>query len=284
MEIIIITGMSGAGKTAVLNICQDSEYYTLDNLPPKLIREVIILLQNSNMNRNKLALVMDIRGGEFFDDLSNEVQSLKEEGLNVKLLFIDSSDETLIKRYKELRRPHPNGKELTIEQSIHQERERLDYLKSLSDYYIDTSNMNIPKLKNRIEKILGNEVVFNIQFISFGFKNGIVKEADYIFDVRFSENPFYVAELKKLSGLDEEVKNFVLGKAEVQEFMYRVEDLIDYLIPYFELQGKSSLTIGIGCTGGKHRSTAIAEELYKRYKRKANGKKVEIFHRDKNLW
>lgn len=284
MEVLIITGMSGAGKTSALNLCQDNDYYSLDNLPPKLIKDVIMLMQNSNMDKHKLAIVTDTRGGEFFKDLSEEIKLLKEEGIKVKLLFIDCADETLIKRYKELRRPHPQGKGLTIEQAIFLERKELETIKDKSDYYIDTTNINLARLKSRIEKIVGKSSIFSLQFISFGFKNGIVKEADYVFDVRFSENPFYIPKLKPLTGLDKEVRDFVLSKDEVKVFIDKVTDLIDFVIPSFDAQGKSSLVIAIGCTGGKHRSTAISEKLYSIYKLKETDKKVEIFHRDKNLW
>lgn len=282
MDLVIITGMSGAGKTAALNLCQDNDYYVLDNLPPSLIKDVIALLQGSKMSKSKLALVIDIRGGEFFDDLYEEIEYLKERGVNIKILFIDASDETLLKRYKELRRPHPQGKGLTLLQAIKKEREELSKLKKMADYYLDTSYFNLQRLRYNIGKILGNDSNFLIQFVSFGYKNGILKEADYVFDVRFTDNPFYIEDLKDFSGKEKKVSDYVLGNKEVEDFLTKVDDLLSSLVPHFERQGKPSLMVGIGCTGGKHRSVAISEELHKRFIQK--GMNAEIYHRDQNMW
>lgn len=281
MEIIIITGMSGAGKTAALNLCQDNEYYTLDNLPPKLIKDVVGLLETSKMEISKLALVIDVRGGEFFKDLISEIENLKSLGANLKVLFIDASDEVLLKRYKELRRPHPISKSITLEKAIKLERENLKEIRGISDYIIDTSIYNLQSLKVNLEDTIGIQKKPLINIVSFGFKNGILKEADFVFDVRFTENPFYIPSLKNKNGKDNEVAKYVLEKDEVQNFIFKSSDLIKDIMPSFEAQGKKSIVLGIGCTGGKHRSVAIAEELGK----KLSGKiKVEIYHRDSNMW
>lgn len=282
MEVLIITGMSGAGKSAILNLCQDNEYYTLDNLPPKLIFDVIELLKNSKKEHSKLALVIDIRGGEFFDDLYAVVDKMKKTGIDLKIIYADASDRVLLNRYKELRRPHPHGKGFTIEGAIQQERAVMDRIKNMADFYIDTSNLSLARLKMNVERIIVKDSRFLIQFVSFGFKRGILEEADFVFDVRFSENPFYYEELKEKNGRDREVKDFVLAKAEVVSFIDRVEDLIKSLVTDFEKQAKPSLVIGIGCTGGKHRSVVVAEELYKRFEK--TNYKVEIHHRDQNMW
>lgn len=282
MEVLIITGMSGAGKSAILNLCQDNEYYTLDNLPPRLIFDVIELLKSSKKEYSKLALVIDIRGGEFFDDLYAVVDKMKKAGINIKIVYADASDRVLLNRYKELRRPHPNGKGLTIEAAIQTERAEMDRLKKMADFYIDTSNLSLARLKMNVERIIVKDSRFLLQFVSFGFKRGILEEADFVFDVRFSENPFYYEDLKEKNGKDKEVKDFVLNKSEVLGFIDKVEDLIKSLVKDFEKQAKPSLVIGIGCTGGKHRSVVVAEELYKRFEK--TNYKVEIHHRDQNMW
>lgn len=281
MEIIIITGMSGAGKTAALNLCQDNDYYTLDNLPPKLIKDVIFLLKSSTEQKNKLALVIDVRGGDFFHDLANVINELKLENHKVKVIYIDASNEILIKRYKELRRPHPLGKSMTIQSAIEKERHDLEEVRKIADEIIDTSDFNLPRLKLNLERVLHANLEFKTQLVSFGFKHGMLSEADVVFDVRFSENPFYNPELKDLSGRDPRVSDYVLNHEQVQFFIKKLDELIEYLIPYYEENGKESLVVGIGCTGGKHRSVAIVEELYKRMK---NSENVEIYHRDSNLW
>lgn len=281
MEIIIITGMSGAGKTAALNLCQDNDYYTLDNLPPKLIKDVIFLLKSSTEQKNKLALVIDVRGGDFFHDLANVINELKLENHKVKVIYIDASNEILLKRYKELRRPHPLGKSMTIQSAIEKERHDLEEVRKIADGIIDTSDFNLPRLKLNLERVLHANLEFKTQLVSFGFKHGILSEADVVFDVRFSENPFYNPELKDLSGRDPRVSDYVLNHEQVQFFIKKLDELIEYLIPYYEENGKESLVVGIGCTGGKHRSVAIVEELYKRMK---NSENVEIYHRDSNLW
>ncbi|MDO5027565.1 MAG: RNase adapter RapZ [Tissierellia bacterium] len=283
MDLVIITGMSGAGKTAVLNLCQDKDYYTLDNLPPSLIKDVIRLLEGAKIKKTKLALVIDIRGGEFFKDLYEEIDRLKkEEDHDLKLIFIDASDDVILKRYKELRRPHPQGKGLTLLQAIKSERQELSKLRDMADYYVDTTHFNLPKLQYNIGKILGHDSRFLLQFVSFGFKNGILKEADFVFDVRFTPNPFYIADLKDLNGQDKKVRDFVMADDRVGQFIQRVEDMLLSLSPDFERLGKSSLMVGIGCTGGKHRSVAIAEELNRRFLEKNINS--EIYHRDQNMW
>ena len=279
MEVLIITGMSGAGKTAVLNLCQDNDYYTLDNLPPTLISQVIELLESSNISK-KLAMVIDIRGKEFFNSLMEEVTKLRMSGNKVKILYVDSSDEVLIRRYKELRRPHPQGKELTIEEAIEQERQIMKTLKEQANYYLDTSDFNMARLRLNISKIIGSIEKFEVRLVSFGFKYGVLEEADLIFDARFSPNPFYVQKLKAKNGYDEEVKNYVLERHEVEWMIDHVDQYVQKLSKYYLKEGKTVLTIGIGCTGGKHRSVAIANELNKRLA-KFNS---TVFHRDSNMW
>ena len=245
------------------------------------VKDVIFLLKASTEQKNKLALVIDVRGGDFFYDLAKVIAELKKEGHKVKVIYIDASDKTLLKRYKELRRPHPLGKSMTIERAIQKERKDLEEVKKISDVQFDTSDFNLPRLKLNLERILASDSEFKTQIVSFGFKNGILNEADILFDVRFSENPFYNPELKNLTGKDAKVSEYVLSHEQVQFFIRKLYEMIEYLIPFYKKNGKESLVIGIGCTGGKHRSVAISEELYERLK---NIENVEIYHRDSNLW
>lgn len=279
MEILIITGMSGAGKTAVLNLCQDNEYYCIDNMPPELIKHFLYLVERSNVQYNKLAFVVDVRSAAFNKELLNEINDLKKS-YTVKIVFIDAGDDTLIKRYKEKRRPHPI-KGLTIENALKEERKYLKQIAKKADYYIDTSEYSLPRLKNMIESALFGCKDFSIQIVSFGFKYGILSEADLVFDVRFTTNPFYIPELKSLNGLDQAVKKYVLEDKMVITFINKVENLIREFSPYYQKEGKSNLVIGIGCTGGQHRSPAIAEELKNRLEKDFS---IGVFHRESNMW
>ncbi|MDO4779112.1 MAG: RNase adapter RapZ [Tissierellia bacterium] len=279
MEILIITGMSGAGKTSVLNLCQDNEYYCIDNMPPELIKHFLYLVERSNVQYNKLAFVVDVRSAVFNKELLNEINDLKKS-YTVKIVFIDASDDTLIKRYKEKRRPHPI-KGLTIENALKEERKYLKQIAKKADYYIDTSEYSLPRLKNMIESALFGCKDFSIQIVSFGFKYGILSEADLVFDVRFTTNPFYIPELKSLNGLDQAVKEYVLEDKMVITFINKVENLIREFSPYYQKEGKSNLVIGIGCTGGQHRSPAIAEELKNRLEKDFS---IGVFHRESNMW
>lgn len=280
MEILIITGMSGAGKTSVLNICQDNDYYSIDNIPPKLINEYFDLIKEESVNYKKFAFVIDVRVGDFLVDLEDEVKNLRKLGHDVKILFLDASDEELVRRFQEKRRPHPL-KDLTLSNAIEEERKKLRNVRELTDVYIDTSGNNLAILNNKLLRVIGVESHANIQVVSFGFKYGSLKEADYIFDVRFIDNPFYIDSLKRLSGQDQSVKDYVLNFDVTKQFLNKVEELIDTVLPGFIIQSKSNLVIGIGCTGGKHRSVAIAEELSKRFSKKC---KTSVFHRDQKSW
>ncbi len=280
MEIVIITGMSGAGKTSAINICQDNDYYTIDNLPPNLLYDYIEYIKKENITTDKFAFVVDIRVGRQLAYLNDVIENMSDDGINVKVLFLDASDDELVKRFQEKRRPH-TYKDIPLERAISKERKELKEIKEISDYYINTTNMKLAELSNSILDVLEVSKEINIQVISFGFKHGILKEADYLFDVRFIENPYYNKSLKNLTGLDREVKEFVEKHNEIFEFVDKVENLIDFLTPYFKKQGKHNIVIGIGCTGGKHRSVVISELLNERFSKKY---KSTIFHRDSKLW
>ncbi|MFR6143215.1 MAG: RNase adapter RapZ [Finegoldia sp.] len=285
MEVVIITGMSGAGKTASSDIFEDLGYYTLDNMPPSLLLSFIDLTTKSKKKINKIACVMDIRGGEFFDDLMKSITLLKSQSIDVRILYLDASDAILIRRYKEHRRPHPLAINGNISQGIANERELLSEARNAADFIINTSNLTLGELRRKILSAFSLENVdtrLAISVVSFGFKHGILLDADLIFDVRFLPNPYYIEELKKSSGLNTNIKEYVFGFDETNEFLDKLLDMLEFLIPKYAKEGKTNLVIGIGCTGGKHRSVAIAQALTE--KLEGNGEKVYVSHRDQKFW
>ena len=283
MEAVIITGMSGAGKTLALNHFEDMGYYCMENLPPKFIVDFVELINNSTKSIEKLAIVIDVRA-RFFEDLSETIQNLKKMDCELKVLFLDASNRTLINRYKELRRPHPVNPNGALSDSIELEREMLSEIKDNSDIIIDTTRLSASSFKNKLNTLFFNgnkkDLVINIE--SFGFKNGILVEADLVFDVRFLPNPYYIEELKELNGKDDEIQNYVMGFGDSKIFLNKVVDLLEFLIPKYKAEGKNMLTIGVGCTGGKHRSVCLAEKIYSELKREHPN--VNISHRDERLW
>lgn len=283
MEAVIITGMSGAGKTLALNHFEDMGYYCMENLPPKFIVDFIELINNSTKGIEKLAIVIDVRV-RFFEDLSETIQNLKKMGCELKVLFLDASSRTLINRYKELRRPHPINPSGSLSDSIELEREMLNDIKDKSDIIIDTTRLSSTGFKNKLNTLFfnGNKRALIINIESFGFKNGILVEADLVFDVRFLPNPYYIEELKELNGKDEKIQNYVISFEDSNIFLNKIVDLLEFLIPKYKSEGKSMLTIGIGCTGGKHRSVSLAEKLFLELKK--NHSNVNISHRDERLW
>lgn len=283
MEAVIITGMSGAGKTLALNHFEDMGYYCMENLPPKFIVDFVELINNSTKSIEKLAIVIDVRA-RFFEDLSETIQNLKKMDCELKVLFLDASNRTLINRYKELRRPHPVNPNGALSDSIELEREMLSEIKDNSDIIIDTTRLSASSFKNKLNTLFFNgnkkDLVINIE--SFGFKNGILVEADLVFDVRFLPNPYYIEELKELNGKDDEIQNYVMDFDDSKIFLNKVVDLLEFLIPKYKAEGKNMLTIGVGCTGGKHRSVCLAEKIYSELKKEHSN--VNISHRDERLW
>lgn len=286
MKVVIVTGMSGAGKTAALNALEDMGYYAVDNLPPDLIKDFIKLLSNNKSNITKTAIVVDIRSGALFSKIYEEILLLKNAGEDISILFLDARDEILIRRFKQLRRPHPLGNTGNILSEIGEERSRLKHLKDNATYIIDTSTLTLGELKSRILSFYGSEDSkkenINITIMSFGFKNGTLLDADLVFDVRFIPNPYYVDELKEKTGEDDEVRDFVFKYERTKIFLEKVKDLVNYLLPFYKEEGKSNLVIGIGCTGGRHRSVAIANELGREFEEK--GETVYVSHRDYRYW
>ncbi|MCA5586840.1 RNase adapter RapZ [Finegoldia magna] len=285
MEVVIITGMSGAGKSASSDIFEDLGYYTLDNMPPSLLLNFIDLTTKSKKKINKIACVVDIRGGEFFADLMKSITLLKNQSIDVRILYLDASDEILIRRYKEHRRPHPLALNGNISQGIFNERELLTEVRNSADSIINTSNLTLGELRRKILSAFSLKDVdtkLAISVVSFGFKHGILLDADLVFDVRFLPNPYYIEELKKSSGLNTDIKDYVFGFEEANEFLDKLVDMMEFLIPKYSKEGKTNLVIGIGCTGGKHRSVAIAQALTARLE--GNGEKVYVSHRDQKFW
>lgn len=281
MKIIVVAGMLAAGKSVALRFFQDRGFYCVDNLPPKLIDTFIELLDKSEPKTENIAIVLDARGSAFFDDIDEILDSLKNER-GADVLYIDADDDVLISRYKKNRRKHLISGNDRIEVAIKKERKSMEEVKKRADLIIDTSKL----LERDFEKILHDcygkigdiSSEFSINISSFGFKYGILHDADIVYDVRFLPNPFYIKELKPLTGKNQEVSDYVFSFDESKEFMDKLEDIIAFTIPYYIKEGKAQLVIGIGCTGGRHRSVAIASELAKRIEEK--GYIVTEEHRD----
>lgn len=282
MRFVIVTGMSGAGKSTALKMLEDVGYFCIDNLPIPLIPKLSELLSVPNAEINQVALGLDIRSGQNFDELKASLADLDQSELNYKILFLDASENVLVKRYKETRRQHPLSTDGRIDQGIREERVKLSYLKEKADYIIDTSQMLTRELKAELDKIFVENRKFKnlyITIVSFGFKYGIPSDADLVFDVRFLPNPYYIDDLRPKSGNDREVREFVMNNEKAREFMKKLSDMIRFLIPNYILEGKHQLVVAVGCTGGKHRSVTLANELFEGLQG-AGEYGVKIEHRD----
>ena len=281
MRLLIITGISGAGKSLVVKYLEDIGFFCVDNLPPLLIRKFVEICIQSRGKINKIALVIDIRGGELFNDLVPELNDLKDAGIAFEILFLEASDNVLIKRFKESRRIHPLAEDGRLIEGINKERKILSEIRKNATHVIDTSNLTPRQLKEEIMGIFLEGKRFEgmiINIISFGFKYGIPIDCDLVFDVRFIPNPYYIDSMKKQTGKNEAVRDYVLGFKETSEFLAKLKDMLEFLIPNYIKEGKSQLVIGIGCTGGRHRSVAISESLYKYLSEREH--RVVIDHRD----
>ena len=281
MEFLIITGMSGAGKSLCVKYFEDIGYFCVDNLPPSLVPKFAeICLQGQN-KMDRIALIMDIRGGSMFLDLFPALESLAAYGISYKILFLEAQDNVLVKRFKETRRMHPLSPEGRILDGIREERRILQPVKEKAHYIIDTSNLTPRQLKQEIHNLFVEGTPFSgliISVISFGFKYGVPIDCDLVFDVRFIPNPYYIDSLKNITGNDEEVSEYVMSFHESRVFLTKIVDLLDFLIPNYVKEGKNQLVIGIGCTGGKHRSVTIANQLFDILK--AKNSSVVLEHRD----
>lgn len=279
INLLIITGMSGAGKTVAVQSLEDLGYFCVDNLPPVLIPKFAELVKQSAGSMEKVALVIDLRGREFFESLSAVIDSLREiNGLSFQILYLDANDQTLVSRYKETRRRHPLSTDGSPLQGIHAERRLLQEIKGSAHQIIDTSQMKPAQLKEKIISQYGQQgSTLTINLMSFGFKYGSPIDVDLMFDVRFLPNPHYVEELRPKTGCEREVAEYVMNHKDTQEFMVRLIDFLQFTLPHYQREGKSQLVIGIGCTGGKHRSVAIVEHLGEYFSKDFT---VRISHRD----
>ena len=282
MRFVVVTGMSGGGKSTALKMLEDAGFYCVDNLPVSLIEKFVELVSVPASEISKVALGLDVRTDQSFEETTKILDQLRAGGYDFEILFMDASEEALIKRYKETRRIHPLAVDGRVESGVRQERKIMENIRKHADYVIDTSRLLTRELKEELDRIFVRNEEYNslmITIMSFGFKHGIPADADLVFDVRFLPNPFYVDELKKKTGNDREVQEYVLGFPEAEIFLAKLTDMIKFLIPNYVKEGKYQLVVGIGCTGGKHRSVTLANELYKRMKDKGTYG-MKLYHRD----
>ena len=281
IQFVVITGQSGAGKSEAIRCFEDMGYFCVDNLPPTLISRMSELCLIPGSNIKKVALVIDVRGGEFFNDLQQELQNLEKSGVPYNILFLQASDETLFNRFKETRRRHPLVPEGSVSEGIKEEGRILEAVKGNADIVMDTSEISATDLRDQIRTYflgLEKQKTLFVTAVSFGYKYGAPVEADLIIDVRFLPNPHYIDELRDFNGKDKQIRDFVLERKETKEFVKKFFDLLSFILPYYVKEGKSYLTIALGCTGGTHRSVTLTEETGNFLKKK--GYNVTIRHRD----
>lgn len=282
MRIVIVTGISGAGKSTALKMLEDVGYFCVDNLPVPLLPKFMEMLILPGSEYTKVALGIDIRSSQKFAQLQETLEKLREKGVKFEILFLDASDQALIKRYKETRRSHPLAGEGRVDKGIDEERKRLVFLKQQADYIIDTSQMLTRELRSEIHKIFVENKNYKnlyVTILSFGFKYGIPGDADLVFDVRFLPNPYYIPELRPMSGNDAPVRDYVMNSETARTFLDKLTDMVQFLIPNYVAEGKHQLVIAIGCTGGKHRSVTLANALHYALEQE-EGYGLKIEHRD----
>lgn len=279
--IAIITGLSGAGRTTASKVLEDLGYFVIDNMPPQLLDSVVRLATGPGADVDRIALVIDVRGRQFFGDLRQTIRSLEERGISVRVLYLEASTQSLVQRYEAGRRVHPMAGEDRVVEGIAREKEVLAELRAEADLVIDTTRLNVHQLRDKLIDAFGEpgDTVMVTNLVSFGFKHGTPRDADMVFDVRFLPNPHWVPELKPYTGLDQPVRDYVLGQPDAKEFLAHLLPLLDLMVPAFRREGKRYLTIAIGCTGGKHRSVALTEEIARHLRR--DGDAVQVNHRDR---
>lgn len=281
MRFVIVTGMSGAGKSTALRMLEDMGFFCVDNLPVILIPRFADITHDDKLDVDDVAIGVDIRSGDALGQLSLCLEEMKKSNYNYEILFLDASEQALVKRYKETRRNHPLSKGGRINEGIAKEREKIEFLKQRADYIVDTSNLLTRELKAELDKIFITGGTYNniiITVMSFGFKYGIPRDSDLVFDVRFLPNPYYDLNLRPMTGNDKPVSDMVSGSEEYEPFMTKLYDMIDFLLPYYKREGKNQLVISVGCTGGKHRSVTVANDLHERLQKLPYT--VRLFHRD----
>ena len=282
MKLVIVTGMSGAGKGTAVKIMEDMGYYCVDNLPIPLVEQFVDFTLQSEDELEKVAVSIDIRNSNALSELEEVLERIRQKGIRFEILFLEAEDSVLVKRYKETRRSHPLAGGGRIDKGIGLERKKLAFLKEQADYIIDTSHLLTRELKKELNNIFVDNGKFSnmmISVLSFGFKYGIPEDADLVFDVRFLPNPYYVDELRPQTGMDEGVFNYVMDNETARQFAQKLEDMVEFLIPNYAKEGKTSLVIAIGCTGGKHRSVTLARVLYNRLVEKREYG-IRLEHRD----
>ena len=281
LDIIIITGLSGSGKSFAIRALEDNGFFCVDNLPALLIPKFIDLAQGYQEEIRRIALGVDLRGSQFLQALPQVLSDVRAAGHHAQILFFDASDEVLLRRFSETRRPHPLAGQDSIQDGISRERKALEPIRALADKVIDTSDFNVHQLKREMEQQFCDALQARhmaLFFTSFGYKYGIPHDTDMIFDVRFLPNPYFVNELRAKTGLDLEVRNYVLGNQETRDFLDRLYGLLEFTLPLYEREGKSSLTLALGCTGGRHRSVVLVQELQQRFG--GGHLRIHVKHRD----
>lgn len=281
MKTVIVTGLSGAGKSQAMNCLEELGYYCVDNMPPALIKSFVQLAAEGTAPIERAAFAVDVRGGELFADMEKALESLEEDGIEYKILYLEASEQVLIRRFSETRRQHPLSRGESTEEGLKRETSMLRDLRVRADYVIDTSNMKTARLWEEVKDLITSgesEKTFVVNIASFGYKRGILLGADMVFDMRFIPNPYYVRSLRELTGNNKKVRDYVMKQDVTQEFLKRVEPLILELIPSYMREGKYNLNLAFGCTGGHHRSVAMANEMAERLR--SHGKRVTVEHRD----
>jgi UPF0042 nucleotide-binding protein len=280
LDVTIITGMSGAGRSEAAHVLEDLDYFVIDNLPPTLIGKVAELARGTE-KPIRYALVVDVRSGDFLHDLSEAIEELRRNGAHTRVLFLDAADDVLVRRYEASRRRHPLSDTDRVSDGIARERTLLEPLKGEADLIVDTSALNVHQLRDRLRELFSEHVVdgaLQVNVVSFGYKHGLPIDVDLVFDCRFLPNPHWVDELRPLTGLDASVKEFVLSRPSTPPFLAQLESLLELTLPGYEREGKAYLSIGVGCTGGRHRSVVVAEQLGERLR--ADGYRAAVHHRD----